>query len=129
MSEAIIQVRRACRTFESQAGPVHALADVDLEVVVGERLAVVGRSGSGKSTLLNLLGGLDRPSSGSVRVGGTELRDLGEGADCFRPTRCWSTLHLFLCLPGRTSIRRHGLVDFSSNFLAISSGHRNSTTM
>ena len=80
MHEPIIQVRRARRTYESQAGPVHALAGVDLDVAAGERLAVAGRSGSGKSTLLNLLGGLDRPSGGSVQVDGTELGDLGEGA-------------------------------------------------
>ena len=60
MPQPLIQVRNACRTFDSQAGPVHALANVDLDVGAGERLAVVGRSGSGKSTLLNVLGGLDR---------------------------------------------------------------------
>ncbi len=80
MSETIIQMRRARRTYQSQAGPIHALAGVDLDVAAGERLAVVGRSGCGKSTLLNLLGGLDRPSGGSVKVGGTELGDMREGA-------------------------------------------------
>ncbi len=80
MSEPIIQVRRARRTYQSHAGPVHALADVNLDVAAGERVAIVGRSGCGKSTLLNLLGGLDRPSGGSVKVGGTELGDMREGA-------------------------------------------------
>ena len=80
MSEPIIQVRRARRTYQSQAGPVHALADVNLDVAAGERVAIVGRSGCGKSTLLNLLGGLDRPSGGSVKVGGTELGNMREGA-------------------------------------------------
>ena len=86
MSAAIIQVRRACRTFESQAGRVHALADVDLEVEAGQRLAIVGRSGSGKSTLLNLLGGLDRPTTGSVQVGGADLGGLRERG--MTPQRC-----------------------------------------
>ena len=58
--------------------PVAALAGVDLAVRAGESVAVVGPSGSGKSTLLNLMGGLDRPTSGSVKVAGRELTDLGD---------------------------------------------------
>ena len=63
-----------------QVGPraIHVLRDLDLDVAEGEMVAVVGASGVGKSTLLHLLGGLDRPDAGDVRVGGTELRALGE---------------------------------------------------
>ena len=57
---------------------VHALRGIDLSVDKGEFLAVVGTSGSGKSTLLHMLGGLDRPTSGSVRIDGTELSSLTE---------------------------------------------------
>ena len=57
---------------------VRALAGVDLDVDAGARVAVLGRSGSGKSTLLNVVGGLDRPSGGTVAVGGTELAALSE---------------------------------------------------
>ena len=65
-----------------QEGPLKAsvLADVNLHVAAGERIAIVGASGSGKSTLLHLLGGLDAPSSGEIRVQGQLLSNLGEAA-------------------------------------------------
>jgi predicted ABC-type transport system involved in lysophospholipase L1 biosynthesis ATPase subunit len=56
--------------------PVSVLRGVSLTIAVGERLAILGPSGSGKSTLLNLIGGLDRPDSGSVRVAGHNLAEL-----------------------------------------------------
>ena len=58
--------------------PVVALDGVDLEVPAGEFLAVVGPSGGGKSTLLHLLGGIDRPTSGEVSVGGRDIGSLSE---------------------------------------------------
>lgn len=68
------------RTFPSPAGDVHACADIDLEVRAGELLVVRGASGAGKTTLLNLLGVLDRPSSGRVRIGETDTTGLDEDA-------------------------------------------------
>jgi putative ABC transport system ATP-binding protein len=66
------------RDFASGGGVVHALRGVDLTVAPGEILAVRGRSGSGKTTLLNLLGGLDRPSSGSVAIDGRAISAMDE---------------------------------------------------
>ena len=64
---------------------VKALDGVDLEVERGKFTAIIGTSGSGKSTLLNMLGGLDTPTEGSVRIGGTELAALNpEQATIFR---------------------------------------------
>ena len=64
---------------------VKALDGVDLEIERGKFTAIIGTSGSGKSTLLNMLGGLDTPSEGSVKVGDTELAKLsGEEATIFR---------------------------------------------
>lgn len=66
------------RVFEAKAGAVHAVAEVSLEVRPGELLVVTGPSGAGKTTLLNLLGGLDRPTSGRVLLGDDELSALGD---------------------------------------------------
>ncbi|MGW9585654.1 ABC transporter ATP-binding protein [Microbacterium sp. NPDC055455] len=69
---------RLSRTFRSPAGELHACVDVDIEVAEGELVVVRGASGAGKTTLLNLLGGLDRPTSGRVWIGDDEATALGE---------------------------------------------------
>ncbi|MCP2635751.1 ABC transporter ATP-binding protein [Microbacterium sp. HD4P20] len=68
------------RTFVSAAGEVHACVDIDIEVSAGELVVVRGASGAGKTTLLNLLGGLDRPTSGRVWIGDVEATALDEDA-------------------------------------------------
>lgn len=70
--------RDLCRTFHEGRLAVEVLRSVSLEVASGERVAIVGVSGSGKSTLLHLLGGLDTPTRGEVRVGGRRISELGE---------------------------------------------------
>jgi putative ABC transport system ATP-binding protein len=66
------------RKVYAGAEPVVALDGLDLEVPAGEFLALVGDSGSGKSTLLHLVGGIDRPSSGDIRVAGRDIATLSE---------------------------------------------------
>jgi putative ABC transport system ATP-binding protein len=73
---AALEASGIVREYRSGAGVVHALAGVDLRVEAGELIAIRGRSGSGKTTLLNVLGGLDRPTSGSVVVEGRDLARL-----------------------------------------------------
>jgi putative ABC transport system ATP-binding protein len=76
----ILEAIELGRDYPSGGSVVHALRGVNLTVDRGELVAVRGRSGSGKTTLLNLLGGLDRPTTGRVLVDGTEISELGEEA-------------------------------------------------
>ena len=75
---ALIVAQGVGRVFRTGAEEVRAVDGVSLEVASGELLAIVGRSGSGKTTLLNLLAGLDRPTSGTVRFEGRDLADFSE---------------------------------------------------
>lgn len=72
----ILSTTELKKIYGSGENEVHALAGVNLEVEKGEFVAIVGTSGSGKSTLLHMLGGLDRPTSGSVHVDGKDIFSL-----------------------------------------------------
>ena len=81
-SAPLAQLRGVTRRYQVGGGIVHALRQVDLDIYAGELLAIVGPSGSGKSTLMNILGCLDRPSSGTYHLSGVEVgaRDADERA-------------------------------------------------
>jgi putative ABC transport system ATP-binding protein len=88
-----------------QGGVTGALNGVSLTVEEGEFTAVMGPSGSGKSTLLNLIAGLDRPTSGSVVVAGSDLGSLGEtGLARFRRDRIGFVFQFFHLLPNLTAL-------------------------
>ena len=84
-TDIILQARGLKKYYGKGETEVRALDGVDLDIERGTFTAIIGSSGSGKSTLLNMLGGLDTPTAGSIRVGSTELADLkGDEATIFR---------------------------------------------
>src|SRR5262249_31002881 len=76
----LIEIRDVRETFRKGRTDLVALDRITLHIGAGEFLALMGPSGSGKSTLLNLIGGLDRPTSGVVRVAGQDVSSLSESA-------------------------------------------------
>jgi len=74
----MISLKNISKTFQTPAGTFMALKDINLQIRDGEFVGLIGKSGSGKSTLLNMIGGIDRPSSGAVEVGNTSVQDLKE---------------------------------------------------
>ncbi len=80
MSDVVVRCSGVTRTYQDNAVPVVALQGIDFVVERGEFVSLAGPSGSGKTTLLNLIGGLDRPDSGTVEVDGVKLNDLSESA-------------------------------------------------
>jgi len=84
---------------------LHILTGVDLTVSSGDHVGIIGRSGTGKSTLLNLLGLLDRPTTGELRWGGVEVRDLSaREAARIRGRDVGFVFQQFNLLPGRTAL-------------------------
>ncbi len=74
----MMRLERLCRDFQVGDEVVHALDHVDLEIQPGEYISIMGPSGSGKSTLLNILGLLDRPTSGTYRLDGSDVSGLDD---------------------------------------------------
>ncbi len=77
-SETVVSARDVTRRFGEGETAVDALRGVTLDIPAGALTAVMGPSGSGKSTLMHILAGLDRPTSGTVSIDGTEIADLGD---------------------------------------------------
>jgi len=109
-AEPMITVRGLTRTYGAAATAVHALRDVTFDVAPGEMVAVVGRSGSGKTTLLNLLGGLDRPDAGTVRVDGNVVTALDEqGLSRLRRDSISYVFQTFGLIPALTAAENVGV--------------------
>jgi putative ABC transport system ATP-binding protein len=123
-------------TLGSAAGPVNILRGVSLEIGVGETVSVVGPSGSGKSTLMMVLGGLERPSAGLVRIDGDDLGALGEDARArLRRARIGIVFQSFHLIPTMTALenvavpleldgRRDAFAAAADGLAAVGLGHR-----
>jgi putative ABC transport system ATP-binding protein len=78
MMPLAIDVRNLTKTFIQGETPIEVLRGIDLQLAVGETLAILGQSGSGKSTLLSLLAGLDHPTQGSIHINGQNMSTMSE---------------------------------------------------
>jgi len=104
--ETLVDVRDIHKTFFRGGEKIDVLQGLSVAVAKGEFLALMGPSGSGKSTLLNLIGGLDRPTSGSVVVGGVKISDLPDGKlTAWRARHVGFVFQMYNLLPALTAER------------------------
>ena len=78
MDDSLIQVHELHKSYHRDSLEIPVLRNINLEIPEGEFLAFMGPSGSGKTTLLNLIAGIDKPTSGTIRIGGVDVTELGE---------------------------------------------------
>jgi putative ABC transport system ATP-binding protein len=105
MSDMIITAVNAAKSYTTGSVTTHALRGVDLSIEKGSFTCIVGPSGHGKSTLMHLIGGLDRPSSGSITVAGTELNRLDNSSLArLRGEKIGFVFQFFNLLPGLTAL-------------------------
>jgi len=107
----VYTLRGVTRSYRVGDSEIHALRGVDLELAAGELVVLLGASGSGKSTLVNIMGGLDRPTSGSVRYREFELADADDAAlTRFRRDHVGFVFQFYNLVPGLTALENVELV-------------------
>ena len=89
MANSLVTIRNVDKTFRRGSENIHVLRDLSLDIDEGDFLALMGPSGSGKSTLLNLLAGLDRPTSGTIEIGGSRIDNISR-----RELAHWRSRHV-----------------------------------
>jgi putative ABC transport system ATP-binding protein len=99
-----VSVKGVSKRYQVAAGDVHALRESSWDVAKGDAVAIMGPSGCGKTTLLNLLGGVDRPSSGSILIDGQDLTGMNERAlETHRLRRVGFVFQFFNLIPSITA--------------------------
>lgn len=123
-------------TLGSAAGPVNILRGISLEIAAGETVSLIGPSGSGKSTVMMVVGGLERPSAGRVRIDGNDLGALNEDALArLRRTSIGIVFQAFHLIPTMTALenvaiplelggRRNAFATAAQGLAAVGLGHR-----
>ena len=110
---AVIALDQVTREYIGRTGTVHALEAATFSIVAGEWVAVTGPSGSGKSTLVNLLGCLDRPSRGELRIDGVDTRTMSATAlDRFRADKIGFIFQQFHLIPYLTALENVMLAQY-----------------
>jgi putative ABC transport system ATP-binding protein len=126
-AEIFIRIRNLRKTYVMGKQTVHALAGVDLDIAAGSFTVVMGPSGSGKSTLLYLLGGLDRPTSGSITVNGALIEKLDENElAIYRRKTIGFIFQSFNLVPTMTALEN---VAFPMRFAGINQSQRRKRSM
>jgi putative ABC transport system ATP-binding protein len=104
-NKTIVETRGLTRVYRTGPAEIRAVDGIDLTIYQGEFLALVGVSGSGKSTLLHLIGGLDTPTSGTIRVQGRELQSLSSfERACYRRTAVGFVFQSFHLVPSMSAV-------------------------
>lgn len=104
-SKIVIELKNVKKTYMMGEVPVHALRGIDLKIKEGEFLAIIGPSGSGKSTLLNMVGSLDVPTTGSVKLSGVDISTLSESDLAqLRGKRIGFVFQMFNLIPSLTAL-------------------------
>jgi putative ABC transport system ATP-binding protein len=123
----LVSINKLTKYYQRGAEKVHVLENLDLEIQQGDFLALMGPSGSGKSTLLNLIGGLDRPSSGALLVDGKDISKLDEATmSRWRASNIGFVFQMYNLLPVLSAEKN---VELPLLLTSLSSGERRKRAM
>ena len=121
-NQPLIELRKVTKYFRRKSERIDVLEGLDLSVPKGDFLALMAPSGKGKSTLLNLIGGIDKPNTGEVVVGGQTISKLGEGALAnWRARNIGFVFQLYHLLPGLSALQN---VELPLLLLPMTAGER-----